>query len=306
MSSQLANNELPRLIVVTGLSGSGKTVALHALEDQDFYCVDNLPAGLLYEFARNITALDDGDSQPYRKVAVGIDARNRKSDLRKLPGVVRKLRKDPDIDCEVFFLQADDDCLITRFSETRRRHPLAHDSEYTLHEAIRAERKLLEPLAGMADLFLDSSQTNVHELRRQVLQRVGASNQNMSVMVESFGFKRGVPVDVDFVFDVRCLPNPHWDRSLRPYSGKDQPVAEFLAQQPMVSEMFGDIRDFIDRWLPRFEAENRSYVTIGIGCTGGRHRSVYLSERLVEHLRLSHDPVLLHHRELDREQGSED
>jgi UPF0042 nucleotide-binding protein len=293
------------LIVLTGLSGSGKTVALHALEDQDFYCVDNLPAGLLQEFARTITCNEPGEEGAFIQVAVGIDARNRQSDLRKLPAVIKQLREDPDIHCQVFYLQADDEQLIARFSETRRRHPLAHDDRYSLQEAIQAERRMLEPMASLADLFLDSSQCNVHELRRQVLQRVGASNDRMSVMVESFGYKRGIPVDVDFAFDVRCLPNPHWDEVLRPFTGKDAPVAEFLAAQPLVQAMYADLQGFVDRWLPAFEAENRSYVTIGVGCTGGRHRSVYLAERLAEHLRGQRGEVLLHHRELDREQAKE-
>ncbi len=281
------------LVIVTGLSGSGKSVALRALEDLNFYCIDNLPVGLMESFARQMTG---PEPDLYRRVAVGIDARNRPEDIRRFPETLETLR-DADLDCEVYFLQADDDTLLSRFSETRRRHPLT-SQDYSLRQAIVRERQLLEPLADCADLFIDTSQTTIHELRQLVFRRLGHRGEGMSLLLESFAYKNGVPADVDIVFDARCLPNPHWDPALRPFTGRDRAVAEFLDSQEDAGKLLADISGFLERWLPRFEAEQRSYVTIGVGCTGGRHRSVYLVERLAEHFRRQRSHVLTHHREL--------
>lgn len=288
-----AESEETLLVIVTGLSGSGKSVALRALEDLNFYCIDNLPVGLMESFARQMTG---PEPDLYRRVAVGIDARNRPEDIRRFPETLQTLR-NADLECEVYFLQADDDTLLTRFSETRRRHPLTSE-DYSLREAIARERELLEPLADCSDLFIDTSQTTIHELRQLVFRRLGQRGQGMSLLLESFAYKNGVPADVDMVFDARCLPNPHWDPALRPFTGRDRAVASFLDQQEDARKLLGDICSFLERWLPRFEAEQRSYVTIGVGCTGGRHRSVYLVERLADHFRLQRSHVLTHHREL--------
>lgn len=281
------------LVIVTGLSGSGKSVALRALEDLNFYCIDNLPVGLMESFARQMAG---PEPDLYRRVAVGIDARNRPEDIRRFPKTLQTLR-EADLDCEVYFLQADDETLLTRFSETRRRHPLT-SQDYSLREAIARERRLLEPLADCADLFIDTSRTTIHELRQLVFRRLGHRGEGMSLLLESFAYKNGVPADVDMVFDARCLPNPHWDPALRPFTGRDRPVAEFLDGQEDAKALLDDICGFLERWLPHFEAEQRSYVTIGVGCTGGRHRSVYLAERLADHFRKHRSHVLTHHREL--------
>lgn len=281
------------LIIVTGLSGSGKSVALRALEDLNFYCIDNLPVGLMESFAGQMAG---PEPDLYRRVAVGIDARNRPQDIERFPETLKTLR-DSDLECEVYFLQADDETLLTRFSETRRRHPLTGE-DASLRDAIARERKLLEPLAECADLFIDTSQTTIHELRQLVFRRLGRRGGAMSLLLESFAYKNGVPADVDLVFDARCLPNPHWDPALRPYTGRDAPVAEFLDGQDDARSLLADISGFLERWLPNFEAEQRSYVTVGVGCTGGRHRSVYLVERLADHFRGQRSHVLTHHREL--------
>lgn len=281
------------LVVVTGLSGSGKSVALRALEDLDFYCIDNLPAGLMHSFARQMSG---PEPDLYRRVAVGIDARNRPEDIRRFPEILRELRGAA-LTCEVFYLHADDDTLLARFSETRRRHPLTAQG-LSLSEAIERERELLEPLAAEADLFVDTSDTSVHELRQLIFRRLGSHGEGLSLLLESFAYKHGVPADVDIAFDARCIPNPHWDPALRPYTGLDEPVIRFLDGEPLAQAMLADIRDFLERWLPRYEAEQRSYITVGIGCTGGRHRSVYLVDRLSEHFRAQRSRVITHHAEL--------
>jgi len=281
------------LVIVTGLSGSGKTVALRALEDLNFYCIDNLPAGLMPSFARQMTG---PGPELYRRVAVGIDARNRPEDIRRFPQTLDTLR-EAQLDCEVFYLNAEDDTLLARFSETRRRHPLTSEG-VSLTQAISRERDLLEPLAACGDLFIDTTHTSVHELRRQIFERIGSRGAVMSLLLESFAYKHGIPPDVDIAFDARCISNPYWDPELRPYTGLDEPVRRFLDGDGAAQDLLGDIREFLDRWLPRYEAEQRSYVTVGVGCTGGRHRSVYLVESLARHFRARRDNVLVHHREL--------
>jgi RNase adapter protein RapZ len=279
-----------RFIIVSGVSGGGKTIALHALEDAGFYCVDNLPAGFLDDFARFI---GDDDLPHYRRVAVGIDARNREDDLAQLPAILDRLAQG-EASVELVFIDASDEALINRFSETRRRHPLSADS-LPLRAAIARERELLEPIIARADLRIDTSHTHVHQFRALILDRV--MNRERSVLalqISSFGYKNGVPPDADFVFDVRCLPNPHWDPTLRSQTGRDEAVCAFLDATELAPRMVADIIEFLRTWVPRFEADNRSYLTVAVGCTGGRHRSVYVAERIAAEFRAGRHVVVTH------------
>lgn len=279
-----------RFIIISGVSGGGKTIALHALEDAGFYCVDNLPAGFLDDFARFI---GDDDLPHYRRVAVGIDARNREDDLAQLPAILDRLAQG-EASVELVFIDASDEALINRFSETRRRHPLSGDS-LPLRAAIARERELLEPIIARADLRIDTSHTHVHQFRAQILDRV--MNRERSVLalqISSFGYKNGVPPDADFVFDVRCLPNPHWDPTLRSQTGRDAAVCAFLDATELAPRMVTDIIEFLRNWVPRFEADNRSYLTVAVGCTGGRHRSVYVAERIAAEFRAGRHVVVTH------------
>jgi len=280
-----------KLVIVSGLSGSGKSIALQVLEDLEYYCIDNLPINMLDALTNEIT------SAKHEYVAIGIDARNVVSELDRFPEQIKHLEKN-NIDCEIFFLEASDIALIKRFSETRRKHPLS-DQETPLNEAIIQERYLLEPISSKADLRFDTSSTNIHQLRDLIKARVKkADDQSISIMFESFGFKHGVPINADFVFDIRCLPNPHWEAKLRPLTGLDKAVINYLDEFDEVKEMFNDIMDFMGKWIPRFEADNRSYITIAIGCTGGQHRSVYLVNKLAKSARNKHNNVLSRHREI--------
>jgi UPF0042 nucleotide-binding protein len=291
-----STQEAPRdqLIIVSGLSGSGKTVALRTLEDLGYYCVDNLPAALMPAFVQAISQNAAGLSH---KLAVGVDVRNRAENLNRLPQILAELAQ-ADIGYRLVFLNTRDEVLIKRYSETRRRHPLSADG-LGLAEAIAEERRLLKPMLAIADRVVDTSDLNVHQLRRLVITEMGLTAGAMTLLFESFAYRRGVPTDADFVFDARCLPNPHWDPKLRPLSGKDLPVREWLEAKPEVGEFRDDLMHFLDKYLPRFESDGRSYVTICIGCTGGRHRSVYLSERLAEHFRQRYQQVLTYHREME-------
>jgi UPF0042 nucleotide-binding protein len=283
-----------RLIVVSGLSGSGKSIALQTLEDIGYYCVDNLPIDLLPAFVESMVA---GGSRLSDRMAVGIDARNSQRNIEHFEQIIEALPSG-DIALQILFLQATDETLIQRYSETRRRHPLSH-GDLPLVEAIRGERKLLEPIVAMADLVVDTSRTNVHQLRRMIRTRLHETPKAaLSILFESFGFKHGVPADADFVFDVRCLPNPYWEPSLRAHTGLERPVIEFLDQQDTVRTMLEDIGTFLDRWIPQFEAENRSYLTVAIGCTGGQHRSVYVAEALARRFDQNRSNVTARHREL--------
>ena len=283
-----------RIIIVSGLSGSGKTIALQTLEDRDCYCVDNLPFGLIAPLAQAILAA--GATLP-TTVAVGVDARNFFDELTRFPAMLAELRGNG-LQVEVLFLQADEDVLLKRYSETRRRHPLDL-GDLSLREAIRQERRLLEPVVASADLIIDTSETNLYQLRDMICARVlDTPGEAMSLLFESFGFKNGVPADADFVFDVRCLPNPHWEPALRPLTGLDPAVIEFLDQQPDVAAMIAHLRQFLTDWLPRFETSNRSYLTVAIGCTGGQHRSVFIVEALARHFRSVRRHVMARHREL--------
>jgi len=283
-----------KLIIISGRSGSGKSTALNLLEDQGYYCIDNLPASLLPALVKRIR--EQGDDLP--RIAVSIDARNIASDLKQVPRIIKELTPTP-IETEILFLDANDRTLIKRFSESRRRHPLTSD-KIGLGEAISNERELLEPLAILAGLAIDTSNMSVHELRDSIRRRVVERKDNsLSIMFESFGFKHGVPIDADLVFDVRCLPNPYWQESLRPLNGLDQPVQDFLGSHTDVSAMQADISAFLERWLPRFESGNRSYMTVAIGCTGGQHRSVYLVENLHRHFADHYTNVQTLHRDLN-------
>lgn len=287
-------NDKRRLIIVSGLSGAGKSVVLNTLEDLDFYCVDNLPMKLLDNF--NELFADEGSDMPGR-VAVGIDARNPVDSLNALVHSISRL-KENGINVELIFMDAGDDELTKRYSETRRKHPLSSDT-VSLRDAIEKERSILNEVYDAADLRIDTSHTVVHELRSLVHDRIARrTSAELSLQFLSFGFKRGVPGEADFVFDVRCLPNPHWDKTLRPYTGKDAPVVSFLSKQAKVVQMQEHLISLLDYWVPEFEAENRSYLCIAIGCTGGHHRSVYLVEQLAKHFGSTHDNVIIRHRDL--------
>lgn len=283
-----------QLIIVSGLSGSGKTVALRTLEDLGYYCVDNLPAALMPAF---VQAISHGPDALQHKLAVGVDVRNRAENLTRLPEILAELART-DVGYRLVFLDTRDDVLIKRYSETRRRHPLSGDG-LALADAIAEERRLLKPMLALADRVVDTSTLNVHQLRRLVITEMGLAAHAMTLLFESFAYRRGVPTDADFVFDARCLPNPHWDAQLRPLSGKDAPVREWLDAKPEVARFNNDLRTFLASWLPHFETDGRSYVTICIGCTGGRHRSVYLAEQLAEHFRQRYAQVLTYHREME-------
>ena len=283
-----------KLFIISGLSGSGKSTVLHVLEDMGFFCIDNLPIGLLSSFAAQMVSTPE---QFYEYAAVGIDARNRSEDLKRFPAILSGLRT-AELPCEVIFLDADSDILIKRFSETRRKHPLTHE-KISLAEAIDKERQRLDPIAREADLYLQTSHTNLHQLRDLIRERLTKSEANtLSLLFLSFGFKHGLPLDADIVFDVRCLPNPYWETHLRSYTGKDQPVIEFLEKQDIVEEMFEDLKSYAERWIPRIQASDRSYLTFAVGCTGGQHRSVYLIDRLTRHFQETYS-VIARHRELE-------
>lgn len=279
-----------KLLILSGLSGAGKSVALHMLEDLGLYCVDNLPLSLLEALVDDFSRHGDFSSQG---VAVGIDARSRAPELESFGECLIRLRRQG-VDVETLFLQAEPDILLKRYSETRRRHPLS-STQRALVEAIEAERKLLSPIAEQADLVLDTSLTTMHQLRDSIRRRVHGREGFFSLMIQSFAYKQGVPSDADFVFDIRCLPNPHWQPGLRPLTGLDTEVAAYLEAEPLTQALFDDIRRYLENWLPRFEMENRSYLTVAIGCTGGQHRSVYMAERLKRHFSPSYPKVLVRH-----------
>jgi RNase adapter protein RapZ len=284
-----------RLVVISGLSGSGKSVALHMLEDLGYYCVDNIPAGLLNTFVSHTVRSHEGT---YNRTAVGLDARNRPEDLAAVPGIVRELRKSG-LPCEVLFLNTDDETLLRRYAETRRRHPLAQDGR-SLREAIEEERRLLRPITDAADLVVDTTGTSVHQLREIMRQRVDQRREGyLSILFESFGFKDKLPGDVDFVFDARTLPNPYWDPALKHLTGKDTAVIQFLDAQPAVQELYEDIAAFIGRRIPTYIKANRRYLTVAVGCTGGQHRSVYLVEKLARHFAAEYTGVLARHASLE-------
>jgi UPF0042 nucleotide-binding protein len=283
-----------KLVIVSGLSGSGKSIALQALEDIGFNCIDNLPMGLLHALAVQITHAAEPILENF---AVGIDARNLASDLEQFPELLDTLHAMK-LETRVIYLSADEQTLIKRFSETRRKHPLS-TVDISLNEAISQERKYLAPVSSSSDLTIDTSHTNVHQLRELIRQCVESDSQKgMSILVESFGFKHGIPHDANFIFDVRCITNPHWVPELRSKTGLDDQVINYLESHEDVDRMYNDISTFLNKWMPTFEEENRSYMTIAIGCTGGYHRSVYLAEKIGRELRETYDNVVVRHREL--------
>jgi UPF0042 nucleotide-binding protein len=282
-----------KLIIISGRSGSGKSTALRALEDAGFNCIDNFPVELLPSLVGSVLAEPAATAPAY---AVCIDARSH--GLSTFPEFHAQL--DPaEIHCEIIYLDALSGTLVKRFSETRRRHPLTND-ETDLLQAIEAEKALLGSIANLADLTLDTTLMRGSELVEVIRKQVAEDRSpGISLLFRSFGFKFGVPVDADMVFDIRCLPNPYWVETLRPLTGADAAVVDYLAGQQTVQEMFGDIRDFLERWIPRFESDNRAYLNIAVGCTGGRHRSVYMAERLRSHFSDRFDNVLVRHRETE-------
>jgi RNase adapter protein RapZ len=281
-----------RLLILSGISGSGKSVALATLEDQGFYCVDNLPAGMVRAFASQALGLTEAD-QP---VAVVIDARNRPKDLQQIPSVLSDLAA-AGAQTQLVFLESTDEILLKRYSETRRRHPLSRDGS-SLKESIARERALMLPIESLADLVIDTTELNVHQLRRRIITELGLGGAGLSVLFESFAYKKGLPADADFVFDARSLPNPHWDARLRPLSGRDQPVRDWLNDEAEVQAYLNDLKQFLTRWLPPADSTERSYVTVAIGCSGGRHRSVYLVESLAQYFSNLRGSVMRFHREL--------
>lgn len=285
-----------RLIVISGLSGSGKSVALHVLEDLGFYCIDNIPAGLLRSVVEELLPREDS---VFERVGVGLDARNRPADIARIPALIEELKADG-VACEVIYLQAADNVLLSRFSETRRRHPLSSE-QTSLPEAVAKERELLGPIINAADLIIDTSATSVYALREQVRERIGErGTTELSILIESFGYKHGLPPDADFVFDVRCLPNPYWESRLRPLTGRDEAVMRFLDAEPRVQEMITDIATFLERWIPRYRDFQRAYLTVAIGCTGGQHRSVYVAEAVAARLARDFGEIPTRHSELRR------
>jgi UPF0042 nucleotide-binding protein len=280
-------------LIVSGLSGSGKTIALQALEDTGFYCIDNLPAALLPHFAGLLAEMRDS---AIVNAAIGLDVRNR-AFLADLPKSLNDLRTRG-IHYRIIFLEAEDSILIKRFKETRRKHPML-DEQTPLVEAIHMEKKLLEPLSFDAALRIDTTRTTANELRTQVKNFArGEETAGLTLLFESFGYKHGTPLDADYVFDVRCLPNPYWQTELRQFTGLDKPVVQFLEKNDEVKLMGDEIRGFLEKWLPRFEREDRTYLTIAIGCTGGQHRSVYLVEKLAEYFSGKSIKTQVRHREL--------
>lgn len=283
-----------KLTIISGRSGSGKSTVLHILEDRGYYCIDNLPASLLPALAQRVSSGAIGTPN----VAVSIDARNISSDLEQVPSIISGIEAQS-FPTEVIFLDANSQTLLKRFSESRRKHPLTSES-IGLREAIDKESELLEAISVMATLSINTSTMSLHELRDTIKNRlVENKDTSLALAFQSFGFKNGIPVDADIVYDVRCLPNPYWDTSLRGLTGKDLPVIDFLNKQALVTEMLDDISQYLVKWLPSFESNNRSYMTVGIGCTGGQHRSVYVSEQLGKMFADKITNVQVRHRELD-------
>ncbi|PIE40644.1 MAG: RNase adapter RapZ [Gammaproteobacteria bacterium] len=282
------------IVIISGRSGSGKTTALNVLEDIGYYSVDNLPVTLLPSL---ISKLEPPANNAPLKAAIGIDARNHPSQLSHFPDVLKELQQKAD-SVQVVYLDADEPTLLKRFSETRRKHPISND-KVSLKEAIHREKELLDPIATAASLHIETSKLNLYGLRDLIKERVAdCPGTGMAILFQSFGFKHGIPTDTDYVFDVRNLPNPHWVAELRQHTGLDDNVIQFLKGHDSVNDMIHDIEDYLTKWLPSFEENNRSYTTIAIGCTGGQHRSVYVTERLTEHFRQLYTNVQSRHREL--------
>ena len=283
-----------RLIIVSGLSGAGKTVVLNSLEDLSFYTIDNLPISLLSEL---ISQFSKDDTDLPGLIAIGIDARNKKKYLDQLPEKIKSFLNKR-VKIELIYIDANDEILTKRFSETRRKHPLSSD-QMSLLDAIHKEREITLEISQVSDLHIDTSFMQLKELRDIVCERIARRKKSiLSLQLISFGYKNGIPKDSDFIFDLRCLPNPYWEKFLREYSGKDEPVIEFLLKQKSVTQMLSDLEIFLERWLPRFEMDNRSYLTIGFGCTGGHNRSVFIVEQLAKKFVREQRQVIIRHRDL--------
>jgi UPF0042 nucleotide-binding protein len=283
-----------KLLIVSALSGSGKSTVLDTLADCGYYCVDNLPVTLLEEFIAHVML---EDTKTYEKTAIGVDARNKSDSLNNFAVSLEAIRSKG-IHCEVIFLHAEEATLLKRYSETRRKHPLT-DTNIPLKDALKIEKALLEPIARQASIVIDTSKTHYHQLRELIKDQINEDDsKRIFLQFQSFGFKNGIPLDANFVFDARPLPNPYWIPELRALSGKDQPVIDYLKEQVLVTEFFQDIAHFLERWLPRFDAEGRSYLTVTIGCTGGQHRSVYLADSLCKHFKSATMNVVVRHRDL--------
>ncbi|MCB1584554.1 MAG: RNase adapter RapZ [Marinicella sp.] len=286
---------MQQLVVVTGLSGAGKTVVLRSLEDMEFYCVDNMPINMLPQLVNHINQ----DPEFYPKVAVGVDVRSKNQSLSELEFLLSEIDQSQ-IKIRVIFLSADKKTVLKRYNETRRRHPLSsHHNSFSLTEAIAIEKQLMDTVKQQSDLVIDTSQLKPQQLRQQIWQIMSQPNEHVAVIVKSFAFKRGVPFDADFVFDARCLTNPYWQSELRTLTGKDQAVQDFLGKDDMVKDYLKDLCYFSKKWIKQFEANDRSYITIAIGCTGGQHRSVFLVESLHQYLEKKSIKNMVQHRELD-------
>lgn len=286
-----------KLIILSGMSGSGKTIALHTLEDMGYYCVDNLPVALL---ASLVEQMQNTPPRMIDLIAVAIDARSGSENLQRFPAIISALQ-EKGIDATVVFLTSQIDTLLTRFSETRRKHPLTRKG-LPLVEAIHIEQSLLGSVRDVATVIIDTSKLTVHELRAIIKQRIETDNpETLTLLFQSFGFKHGLPNDTDFIFDVRCLPNPHWDVAIRDLTGRDQPVIDFFKKYDAVQKMQDSIATFLQQWVPIFEEENRSYLTVSIGCTGGHHRSVYLAESIANNFdsHASNHNISVRHRDLN-------
>ncbi len=284
-----------QLFLISGLSGSGKSVALKTLEDTGFYCVDNLPAELLAALVEHLQRAG------YSSIAVSIDVRSANS-VQRLPPLLQQIKRQG-VDVHVLFLDAQTETLVKRFSETRRLHPLNDAASLangkqgrTLPECVQQERELLAEISNIGH-HIDTTELNANALRAWIKQFINLDRARLTLLFQSFGYKHGIPLDADLVFDARCLPNPHYNPELRPLTGNDAAVIRFLENTPAAQDMLGDIRNFVERWLPCFVADNRSYLTVAIGCTGGQHRSVYLAEKLAQYFE-QRQQVLVRHREL--------
>lgn len=280
-----------KLVIISGRSGTGKSVALHALEDVGYYAIDNLPASMLLNLATR--ACDDRSPE---KIAVSIDARNILTDLIDFPDIYNKL-KNTCIDTSIIFLQAKTSVLVERFSSTRRKHPLATNREIALTEALSDENALLLPISEVSYQTIDTTYLTSHDLRSLVVSAV-TSTQETLIQIKSFGFKQGIPVDADLIFDARCLDNPYWDLEFRSLTGKDQKVADFLLSKPKTQDFLQDIKTYLNRWLPEYINSQRAYITIAVGCTGGQHRSVFVAETLAKYFLEKYQNLQVRHRDL--------
>ena len=276
---------MKRILIVTGQSGSGKSSALQILEDLGYYCIDNLPLALLPEIVEKLDSENN-----LEQLALGVDVRSTRADLQEFDLVFQQLQRHGTVD--IIYLTTRDQELIARFSSSRRPHPLASRFK-SLNECIQEEKSLLLPIQLRSTVHIDTTDKSVHDLKHTLLSKLGQAD-NLILILQSFGYKHGIPLDADYVFDVRHLPNPHWDMELRKYSGLDEPVRQFLLQSEQTNEMFQDIYNFLDKWLPAFAEGHRHYMTVSIGCTGGQHRSVYIVDRLKKALEAKWSIQVLH------------